>query len=107
MGNIFEGIAETVSKIVSWVDTPCRPCAVVGVLQDAICGEIPHVWVGIVDDVLLHSKERFFWFILPIFHGPEFAEGFFDGTVTMNTLEARVFLAILASTAFVYLLSCY
>lgn len=107
MGDIFEGIAETVSKIVGWVDTPGRPCAVVWMLQNTICCEIPHVWVGVVDDVLLHSKERLFWFILSISHGLKFAEGFFDGTVTMNTFEARVFFAVLASAPFMNLLRCY
>jgi len=73
----------------------------VWVFKDTISSEIPHVGVGIVEDVLFHAEEGFFGSVFSVAHGTEFGEGFFDGAVSMRTFESRVFFALFASTTFV------
>ena len=73
----------------------------VRMFKDTIGSEIPHVGVGIVEDVLFHAEEGFFGFVFSVTHGTEFGEGFFDRAVAMKTFEARIFSAVFTSTTFV------
>src|SRR5271170_2993853 len=98
MRNVLKRIAQTMSEIVRWVNSPLRPGAMVGVFQDTICSKIPHVGVGVVEYVLLHAEKGFFGLVFSVAHSAEFGEGFLNGAVAMVTFESRVFLAVLAST---------
>jgi hypothetical protein len=60
------------SEIVGRVNPPGRPGTMVGVFEDSVGSEIPHVGVGIVEDVLFHSEEGLFGFVFSVTHGAEF-----------------------------------
>jgi hypothetical protein len=77
----------------------------VRVFKDTIGSEIPHVRVGIIEDVLFHAEEGFFGFVFSVTHGTEFGERFFDGAIAMRTFESRVLSAVFTSTTFVDLFS--
>ena len=100
MRNVLKRIAQTMSEIVRWVNSPLRPGAMVGVFQDTICSKIPHVGVGVVEYVLLHAEKGFFGFVFSVAHCAEFGEGFLNGAVAMGTFESGILLAFLSSTAF-------
>jgi hypothetical protein len=72
----------------------------VRVFKDTVGDDIPHVWVRVIYNILFHTKESFFGFILSVMHGTEFLQGLFDGTVTVYTLGARI-LPLFTSSALV------
>jgi len=106
MRDIFKTITQTMCEIIRWIDTPCISGAMVGFFQDSVGGEIPHIWIWVVDYVLFHAEEGFFRFVFAVPHGAEFSERFFDGAIAMDTFKSRVLLAILATSTSVNLLSC-
>jgi hypothetical protein len=107
MGDVLKRITQTVRKIVGWINTPGRSCAVMRLFNDTICREIPHVRIGVIEYILFHSKKGFLWFVFSVSHGAKFMKGFFDGPVAVYTFEARVLFAILASSASMSLFSYY
>ena len=98
MRDILETITQTMREIVGRVDAPCTPGSMVGSFENAIGGEIPHVWIWVVENVLFHAEEGFLGFIFTIAHGAEFTEGFLEGTVAMYAFKAGVFFAVFAAS---------
>lgn len=100
MRNVLERITQTMSEIIRRVNSPLRAGTMVGVFEDTICSKVPHVGIGVVEDVLLHTEEGFFGFVFSVAHSAEFGDGFLNGAVAMRTFESGILLAILSSTAF-------
>lgn len=73
----------------------------VGMFEDSIGCEIPHVGIGIVEDVLLHAEEGFLGLVFTVTHGTKFGERFFDRATAVGTFESGVFFAVFTSTTFV------
>ena len=75
-------------EVVCGINSPLISGAVVRLVQDSVGCEVPHLGVA-VGHVLLHAKEGFLRRVLAVSHGPEFCEGFLDGTVVMSAGIAR------------------
>jgi hypothetical protein len=104
MGDIFKTITKAMREIVRRINLPFGARSMVRGIKDTIGGQVPHVGVGIVEDILFHAKEGFFWAIFTVPHFAEFSEGFGDEAVAVGAFKAGVFFAVFASPAFVYLL---
>jgi hypothetical protein len=101
VGDFFKAIAQTMSEIVGGINLPLIPCPVMRLVENAVCGEIPHLGVSI-GDILLHAQEGFAWLVLSIAHGAEFLEVVFRRLLCMLAPETRA-CSLFASTLELYL----
>jgi hypothetical protein len=104
MQNILNAIAKAMREIVDRINLPIGPSSMVRDIKHTVGGEIPHVGVGIVEDVLLHAEEGFLRAVFAVVHGAEFGQGFADGAIAVGTFKVGVFFAFVASAPFVYFL---
>lgn len=76
MRDALKAIAEAVRKVVCGIYPPFRTRSVVRllVLGDSVGGNIPHLGVGVVDNVLLHAQPGAPGLILSIAHATELPE---------------------------------
>jgi hypothetical protein len=51
--------------------------------KNAICDQIPHLWVRIIE-VLLHAEDSFSRLILPEFHVLELSQRLLDRSIAVN-----------------------
>ena len=73
MRNILKRITQAMREIISRINPPGCPRSMMRGVKDTVGGKIPHVWVGVVEDVLFHAEEGFFGFVFPVAHGAEFS----------------------------------
>ena len=104
MRDILKTITQAMREVVRRINLPFGARSMMRGIQDTIGCEIPHVGVGIVDNILFHAKESFFGAVFTIAHGTEFGQGLRDGPVAVGTPKAGVLFPIFASSAFVYFL---
>lgn len=108
VGDTLERITDAVGEVVGGVDLPPVAGAVVVVLlDDTVCGQIPHLWVALVGvgQALLHAEVGIARLVFAVTHGAELSQRLFDGT---RAVLAGVALATVvgAATLHVDLLSC-
>jgi hypothetical protein len=73
MGDILKTIAEAMREIVRRINLPFGASSMVRGIEDTVGGQVPHVGVGVVEDILFHAKEGFFWAVFTVTHGAEFS----------------------------------
>lgn len=76
--DVFEGIAETVGKVVGWVDAPVCPRAVMRGVENTVGDDVPHDRHRVLH-ILLHTKRHLPRLVLPQSHVLELLEGLLDG----------------------------
>jgi hypothetical protein len=65
--NVLEAVDQTVREVICWVDLPLVSCPMVRSEKNAICDQVPHLWVWVIE-VLLHAEDSFSRPVLPEFH---------------------------------------
>ena len=65
--NVLEAVDQTVREVICWVDLPRVSSPMMWSEKNAICDQIPHLWVWVIE-VLLHAEDSFSRLVLPEFH---------------------------------------
>ena len=113
--DVFKGIAETVGKVISWVNlwfissgtrkktrypTPLVTSSVVRRELDSVGNGIPHVRVTAAQ-VHLHPQTSRLLRVFSVFHAVKLVQRFLDGSISMNTGD---WVSLPSSTIFLDLL---
>ena len=65
--NVLEAVDQTVREVICWVDLPLVSRPMMRSEKNAICDQVPHLWIWVIE-VLLHAENSFSRLVLPKFH---------------------------------------
>jgi hypothetical protein len=91
VSNTLEAIAKAVGEIICGIYDPliASPKVRSAVLGDAKGGQVPHLWIVVPYEILLHAQKRRLWFVLPVAHITELLEVRVNVLGSMDTVLAR------------------